>query len=382
MAQFYTLDEAAEKLGLAPAELKKRLKTDPEFKKLSQIPGGDTLRLRQNEVNELVRVLGGDSEPELRLPPLAAPPDRGSDEFKVPTDKGRPKPADEPLLFADDDSDDVFSLSANEPTPVQTQKPKKDGDSDVRLDAGKPRPKPAHPSAGVPTEEIAIDFAGPGSAVIKGGSSAKLTAPSSAGKLTSDSGKNLANQGLGDSSEFELSLDADSDDFELKLNADPSDEIALGDAPAGRQAGASGINLGKPADSGISLEKKGKGKKPAPPTDDSDDFDLSLDPPAGGVSGAKLGGPRSAKFPVTSASDSEFELTLDGSSEHSLENAVLSDVDGGKNDIFETDFEIPLPDDSGSESRVARLGLDIPGSRENRAVHHRSRGRWSGALSV
>ena len=42
------------------------------------------------------------------------------------------------------------------------------------------------------TEELAIDGSGPGSAVIKGGSSSKLSAPKSSGKLTSDSGKGLA----------------------------------------------------------------------------------------------------------------------------------------------------------------------------------------------
>ena len=45
----------------------------------------------------------------------------------------------------------------------------------------------------VPTEEIALDVSGPGSAVIKGGSSAKLSAPKSSGKFTkSDSGKKLS----------------------------------------------------------------------------------------------------------------------------------------------------------------------------------------------
>src|SRR5262249_55546035 len=118
----------------------------------------------------------------------------------------------------------------------------------------------------VPTEEISIDFSGPGSAVIKGGSSAKLSAPKSSGKLSSDSGKNknLSNPGVTDSSEFELSLDADSDDFELQLNTDSSDEVALGEIPkdgSGKKSGQSGITLRDPADSGVSLEK---GKTPKP----------------------------------------------------------------------------------------------------------------------
>ena len=77
-------------------------------------------------------------------------------------------------------------------------KPKKK-DSDARL-ADKPKAKKGDSDVGkgkdaavVPTEEIALDFSGPGSAVIKGGSSAKLSAPKSSSKLTaSDSGKGLS----------------------------------------------------------------------------------------------------------------------------------------------------------------------------------------------
>src|SRR5262249_55930757 len=161
-----------------------------------------------------------------------------------------------------------------------------------------------------PTEELSIDLSGPGSAVIKGGSSAKLSAPKSSTKLTgkSDSGKNLANPGVGDSSEFELSLDADSSDFDLQMNAhDSSDEVALGEMPkapkagSGKRAGEGGINLRSPADSGISLEKN-KGKAPA---GDDVDFELSLEGPMPGGSGAKIGGPKSGpksgkNKPVTS----------------------------------------------------------------------------------
>ena len=41
--QMITLEEAAERLGISPEEMKKRLKTDPDFKKLSQIRDGATL---------------------------------------------------------------------------------------------------------------------------------------------------------------------------------------------------------------------------------------------------------------------------------------------------------------------------------------------------
>jgi hypothetical protein len=46
MAQNITLEEAAAKLGITPEEMKKRLKTDPEFKRLSQIRDGNTIRFK------------------------------------------------------------------------------------------------------------------------------------------------------------------------------------------------------------------------------------------------------------------------------------------------------------------------------------------------
>src|SRR5262249_50968201 len=182
------------------------------------------------------------------------------------------------------------------------------------------------------------------------------------------------------------SLDSDSDDFELQLNTDSSDEVDLGEVPkdkSGKQrSGGSGINLRDPADSGISLEKKGEKsdkKKAKPPTveDDSDDFELSLDPgpsasgskpssksstKSGSKSGSKPGGPKSDKVePVGADSDSEFELTLDESSGDSgLEQAALESAEGDKNDIFETDFEIPpMQDESGSEAVAIDSDTDL-----------------------
>jgi hypothetical protein len=100
----------------------------------------------------------------------------------------------------------------------------------VRLDVEKPKSGKIAKNTGgeaVPTEEISIDFSGPGSAVIKGGSSSKLSAPKSTGKLTSDSGKSLANPGSGDSSEFELSLD----EAESTPRPTPSDSDCISPSP-------------------------------------------------------------------------------------------------------------------------------------------------------
>ncbi len=367
-ATHLTLEEAAERLGISPDEFKKRLKTHPAFKTLVPIRDGTNLRFKTSAIDELARELGAGSNPENPLPNFDSPPP-DSDDFKVPTVAPRKPVDDTPLKLAGDD--EVFSLASDEPRPApEAPKPaKSDSDSDVRLDSGKPKSsgKIAKPSSdeAVPTEELSIDFAGPGSAIIKGGSSSKLSAPKSSGKLTSESGKGLSSKsgpGAGDSSEFELSLDADSDDFELKLNTDTSDEVALGEMPkekdasgSGRRGGESGILSRKPSDSGISLEKgKGKSGTTPPPSkkkeEDSDsdvDFELTLDSSAA-VSGTKLGGAKGKKGDPDS--DSEFELTLDDSGESSLEGAAMAGAEESKGDIFETDFEIPPMDESGSEA--------------------------------
>jgi hypothetical protein len=400
MAQMITLEEAAEKLGISPEEMKKRLKTDPEFKRLSQIRDGTSVRFKLAAIEELARELGQASDPELPLGPIPDGAGVDSDDFKVPApeekkkdpksgkvEKGA-KPADAPLDFGSTE-EDVFSL-ADEPkppapksgklTPAKAPGKPSDGstkpDSDVRLDSGKPKKGKGDESA-IPTEEIALDFSGPGSAVIKSGSSAKLSAPKSgsgSGKLNPEAPKAGAPKPppSPDSSEFELSLDADSDDFELQMNADGSseDEVELGTLPKGgpdARSSKSGINLRDPADSGISLEKSKDAKKDAKGDDDSSeggdvDFELSLDSSAI-PSGTKLGAPKSGKLILDSDSSSEFELTLDDSGGSSIEKAALGEAGedaADKGDIFETDFEIPpMPDESGSDAVPLESDTDL-----------------------
>lgn len=340
MAQFYTLEEAAQRLGIAQDDFKRRLKL--EWTSIRPFRDGATLRFRAADIDELARSLGqaSDAGGGAPLGPVGSAPA----DTDTPSEVGG--------------GDDIFA-------PAQ---PKKSGsDSDVRLDLH-PKTAAANDSdAALPTEEIALDLSGPGSSkIMKGpGSSGKLSAPKS--------GANLAGPGSGkipsatsrdakspdSSSEFELSLDSDSDSFELQLTTDSSGEVDLG--PKGK-TGQSGINLGRPSDSGLSLEQKGSKSGPPkskqPVTDDSDDFELSLEP--SGASGTKLGGPKSApkkpsKGPDSSSefelsadnSSSEFELTLDEDKRVSDE---LDAAEGSKGDIFETDFELPqMQDESGSE---------------------------------
>jgi len=359
-ATHLTLDEAAAVLGISPEDFKKRLKTDPSFKTLDRgkIRDGSSFRFKSPAVEELARELGAGSDPGKNLPTLPSPstPTRGSGKLKI----------EEPLkLSNDDDDDDVFSLS-----------------NDDSKSSG-PKTSKFRRSEAIPTEEIAIDFSGPASGVHKESSSTKLSAPRSSTKLTSEvTGKNLGKakppKPPADDSEFELSLDG-GDEFELKLNTDITDDeddaLDLGempkDVPGGSRVGRggeSGILSRKPNDTGRSLErakgpKSGKNPKSGslPPlpnqagaSDASDhdvDFELTLD--AGvGVSSTRLGGSSKSKKKLVTDSDSEFELTLDDPASGSLETSALDDssADAGKGDIFETDFEIPPMDPSGSEA--------------------------------
>jgi len=387
MAQTYTLDEAAGRLGMATEEFKRRLKD--EWKSIRSFRDGATLRFRAADIDELARSLGQASDPGLQLgAPGAAPQTGSSEEFLL---------ADAPTHGHDEHAlgaQDIFSLAAGD--SGRTKKPKA-SDSDVRLEIShRPTDDPENKA---PTEEIALDLSGPGSSKSKAGSSsAKLTAPKSGPNLAGPGSSNripgppassepIAN--TDSSSEFELSLDADSGSFELQLNSDSSEEVPLGapDASAsGSRSGQSGINLAKPADSGVSLEKNKPG---GPPDDDSDDFELSLDPSDAGLPKGSTGSPRSRQFPAHSAeddisldpslggmpgsshmippksrqfpaqpddSDSEFELSLDDNSGVSDNLAAELGQEADKGDIFETDFELPaVQDDADSGSEVVAI---------------------------
>jgi hypothetical protein len=362
MAQTYTLEEAANKLNLSVEEFKRRLRG--EWTQVRAFRDGNTLRFRANEVDELARSIGLGSSEELPMAessPLDLPSDIGiapDDSADVATGPRTPRPAkkgdsDAPLKL--DDSDEAFVLTPDK--APSSKKMKKDSDSDVRLEKGD-RKAAADDEESILTDEITVPAEGGGSgrlsgksgklssAQLKSGDSGKTKgsdatkSDSGKAKAASDSGKSKAPPAE-DSSDFELALDqADSDEFELSLAQDSSEEVALGAPPAapGSKAGQSGINLNRPADSGVSLERKKKSD------DEEVDFELSLDAPGSGTSSKKSG------KKVKADSDSEFELTLEEPSDLSGELAIPAAEKKG--DIFEaTDFEIPaLEDDSASEA--------------------------------
>ena len=70
MAVTYTLEEAADRLGLAPEEFKRRLRDD--WKTVRSFRDGATLRFRSADIDELARTLGQASDPGV---PLGESPD-------------------------------------------------------------------------------------------------------------------------------------------------------------------------------------------------------------------------------------------------------------------------------------------------------------------
>lgn len=335
MAQTYTLEEASQRLGMTAEEFKRRLRED--WKSVRSFRDGATLRFRAADIDDLARAVGQASDPGLQMTDGGSPLSESSEELLlVPAPDSKPGAPNQPLYLADD-SDDVLALPTDGGGSGKNKPGQKKGDSDVRLDL-----TPAKPDAegNQLTEELALELPPPASGVGlgKSGSGSKITSPKSSGRNRPKPITTPESPGADDgSSEFELSLDSDSDSFELQLTNDSSEEVPLGGEipPVGAK---SGINLGRPADSGVSFEKK------RPADDHSDiDFELTVDDQAAAAE-------RSLAAPPPEEGSSEFELSLDDSSGSESMNTLASSVQQGSGDIFETDFELPSVDDeSGSE---------------------------------
>jgi len=426
-----TLEEAAERLEITPSMFRQKLQTDTMFKTISKIRDGSRFRFKPTDIEELRRSLGFGSEEELQMV------DPSSDELTVPLElnlanddapkstkapsskKQIAKPKDEDddgavlrLTEAELNLGDVFLMADEDGKPskkssskLKPVRPKPD--SDVSLgQSGKIK----RPTVEEPSDEIELDILPrggsssklAGSGRIKGMSSSKLPPPKS--------GKAPPPQKDDDSSEFELNLDPDSsDEFELSLADDSSDEISLGDLPSttdgDSKAGlASGININRPRDAGVSLERNSKKipavnldsgriskKLPKPKDDDEVDFELSLDQP--GASSKKLASSKnlSPSSKKIESQDSEFDLNLDDSVELTADDSdsfadvsLEAEEDDKKNDIFETDFEIPaLDDDSASEAvAIDEADTDLESSDFDLAIDEGAEDDESGSEAI
>ena len=241
----------------------------------------------------------------------------------------------------------IVSDSTDDLAPIGGQPPKRGSDSDVRLESTGPVKKGTEDS--FLTEEIDLDAElrkaeeaakakkeGPGSKVKEPG-----TAPFGLAEPRTPVRKEVVKGAPGESSsDFDLSLDPKAGSSleissgELKsLGSARDDEVSLGEIerPGGR--GDSGINLQEPADSGISLEQDKASSEEI-------EFELSLEAEST---------PKPAKAKPNVDSSSEFELTLDDSANLAPLEEEKAPTSGEK-DIFETDFEVPALEDSGSQA--------------------------------
>jgi hypothetical protein len=259
----------------------------------------------------------------------------------VPMDSGPQSPARRPA----EDPDDSAVLGAS---PVKTS-----SDSDVRLEPPSDRSGKHGAEDSFLTEEIDLDAelrrAEQGARSKK---SPAKPAPSTAAFELSESDLDMPDRAarIGEkvsdsSSDFDILVPPDEKDRSaIEVSSDEGrsekeEEVSLGDLPASGLASESGINLGRPTDSGISLEPEGES---------SDEIEFELRQRAGSKPEPP---PKPAKPAVEGAdSSSDFELTLEDSGRLApLEEESAHAATEGDKDIFETDFEVPaLEEDSGS----------------------------------
>jgi len=280
--------------------------------------------LSLDETSGMPSHIGGDddSQQELLLDDLDAELKRAEEEARdqKPTTRARPK-TDSPDMDLPESS--IFELSESDldfpesGATVQTNPPPRTG--------GLSGPSSGRVSGLGPGSSSGGSRSGVGSSSSRSGVGKSGPASSRSG-LGLGSSANLGRSGIGSGSSRNL---ADDDDEEVSLgDLSPSDLTGA--------SGASGINLHSPADTGINLERMG------PSSGDEIEFELSLDadstPP-----------PTSNK----ESESSEFELTLDdsgGLAPLTDDDGGLDGADAGEKDIFETDFDIPALEESGSEA--------------------------------
>jgi excisionase family DNA binding protein len=284
MAQFYSLDEAARILGMSSDELKAKA----QQREIRAFQDRGTWQFRRNDVDELARRRGLGSDPDLSLSDLdlEIPPD--SDDHTVNLSdyqaSGDQTGSSERDLLLDDlsvppeltgSSSTIIGMKPTGKQPsdsdvkvVPNAGSRGASDSDVRLaPPGKTRPSDSDVTlVAEGTSDLRIPPRGakpsvydPGETTLRPspllGSSGEVRAiDSGSGEVDSDSDFELTPSSVIDAlqpdsgSDFELTaLDA-SDEFEAASPRSPSDSDVTG-----ALAPASGVNLGRPTDSGINL---------------------------------------------------------------------------------------------------------------------------------
>ncbi len=360
MAQFYSLEEAARVLGMSPEELKGKA----QHREVRAFLDGGSWRFRVADVDELARRRGLGSDPELPMSDLDLAVPSGADsgidfsKFQLGLDDddlggpvegaGAAEPSSDHELLLDDlklpqnpgsnSSSVIIGMAPEGKRPSDSDvrlvpdNLKGASDSDVRL-APAPQKGASDSDVTLFAEETSEHgFAGFGSGSDSGdmglrqspfsGSSADVVAGEAHDSDFELTPSNVIDALQPDSgSDFELTALDPSDEFESTPLRGPSDSDVTAAEP-----GASGINLGRPSDSGINL--------------------------LGSASGFDMGGDSSIE--LSPLSGSESKPTPSARRGPSAEKPAPPPRGKAEKDIFDdTDFEV---DALGGEDRTVQLG--------------------------
>jgi hypothetical protein len=351
MAQgFYTLEEAAERLGMAAHELNLMV----QRREVRGFQDRGTWRFRTQDIEELARRRGRASDPDLQLrdskAPSPPPPpagdifpfeldkgneqDFGTDIFSVAAEPARTppgsdsdvrlvpdgskldlqtvepraegKPSSSAKIKPDSDSDvKLVDVSSDDVVPIGSED-RPQSDSDVRLDAGGSS-KPGHdsgvklggkPGAALSDETLLIGEINLEDAPSKSGRR-KTPRTSALDRTEPADAKSRDSSPLTDSSDLDLTPAAEKqpgsslfDSSSEELTLDSSGELNV----AGGKGKPAASKPDSPVDSDISLGESGS---------DEISFELSVDDSEAGPTTPKPGAVKKLD------SSSEFELTLD-----------------------------------------------------------------------
>ena len=269
MADFYSMEEAARVLGISLDELKKKIQTG----ELKQIAGGNAPQLRKNEVEEFARRQGLGSDPDVQSGLSLDDLDfndiflgQGDSDLGAPTvgiQKADIEAALKPIA-SESKTNPLGVASAGKPGESDIQivrvSPQGASDSDVRISPTAGRRGPSDSDVTLLSSESAEIDLGDLSPLSKSGkpgdtavNTVELGSSGEIPLIDADSDFDLSPSGVIDAlqpesgSDFELTALDSSSEFEVPgtLSASLAD---VSKKPAG-----SGINLGKPNDSGIGL---------------------------------------------------------------------------------------------------------------------------------
>ncbi|MCS6975954.1 MAG: helix-turn-helix domain-containing protein [Gemmatales bacterium] len=375
---FYTLEEAAKRLGL-PRE---KLTEMANKREVRAFMDRGTLRFRRAEIEELARRRGLASDVELPLGEAGAGQSSDKPEdvfpFKLEGDSGpgdqtemlalsdlpvKPAPgSDSDVRLVQQGSDVELSMdkpSSKPPSSGRLDKPKSPGDSGSRL-----VPDSDSDVKLVPEEGVDLDLGrdlpgGTGDSGVrleaggrKTGRDVDLSSPTEEIDLEAELRKAEESskppfkpapepfelskeEGKPGSSEFDLTP-APKGPSDSIFDTSSSDDLVLDlGGQSGKMAGASGINLDKPSDRGVPLEEG---------SSEEESLTFELSDVEGEPAAAKAGG--------AADSSGEFELSLD--------EGGLAPLDEGESEVkVRTDMVIPK-DEGSSED----LTLDTGSSSE------------------